>query len=241
MTMARPQLLRWMSTGLAGSRHVLGRAGRARPRARSLAIRTVVGDDVCPRANGVPPNLSELDEALGTLRAGHPGAIIERYLDKIPSLHPTALVCTGAAVVGDVRVAEDVQVWYGAVLRGDLNYIEVGPRSNIQDGTVVHLGDNDPAVIGADVVIGHRAVIHGCTIRDACLIGMNATVLDGAVIGKGSMVGAGAVVPAGLEVPEGSLVLGVPGKIVKSNIDKEEFIRSLAAKYTRLAYNHRNG
>mmetsp|Transcript_5546 Transcript_5546/g.14181 ORF Transcript_5546/g.14181 Transcript_5546/m.14181 type:complete len:241 (+) Transcript_5546:1-723(+) len=223
--------------GLVGSSEL----SRAKTGARTLAVRTVVGDDVCPRVDGQPPNVAELEARLDALRARYPRAIIDRYCSAVPSVHPTALVSPGACIVGDVRVAENAQVWYGAVLRGDLNKIVLGRNSNVQDGTVVHLGDADATVIGDDVVIGHRAVLHGCTIEDACLIGMNATVLDGAVIGRGSIVGAGAVVPAGLVVPPNSVVLGLPAKVVRSDSDKEGFIRSLAAKYTRLAYNHMKG
>ena len=127
-------------------------------------------------------------------------------------------------------------------MRGDLNFISLGEGSNVQDGTVVHLGDEDPTVIMQEVVVGHRAVLHGCTIEPNCLIGMQATVLDGARIGRGSIVGAGAIVPAGAQIPPRSLVLGVPGKVVKTlDEGKEEFNRQLAHKYTRLAYNYRYG
>ena len=128
-----------------------------------------------------------------------------------------------------------------AVLRGHLNYIEVGSYSNIQDGSVIHLGDNDPTVIGEYVVVGHRAGLHGCTLEDHVLIGMQATVLDGAVIGRGSIIGAGAIVPSGSVIPPLSLVLGMPGKVVKSlSPEKEATHRKLAEKYARLAANYRN-
>ena len=202
----------------------------------------VVGEQTVPRAAGPPEDLPRLEAALRELRARHPGAIIDRYRESLPSVAESALVAPGAAVVGDVRLAEGSSVWYGCVLRGDLNYISVGANSNVQDGTVVHLGDEDPTVIGEHVVVGHRAVLHGCTIEDHCLIGMQATVLDGAVIGRGSIVGAGANVSAGTVVPPNSLVLGVPGKVKKSlPPEKEEHHRLLAQKYARLAHNHKNG
>ena len=145
-------------------------------------------------------------------------------------------------LVGDVHLSASASVWYGCVLRGDLAAIRVGARSNLQDGTVVHVGDNDPTTIGEDVVVGHRAVLHGCTIEDSCLIGMQATILDGAVIGHGSVIGSCALVPAGVKVPPHSLVLGVPGKVVKSlPADNEAFNRKLAAKYTRLVHNYLHG
>jgi carbonic anhydrase/acetyltransferase-like protein (isoleucine patch superfamily) len=128
------------------------------------------------------------------------------------------------------------------VLRGDVNRIEVGASSNVQDGAVIHLGDRDPTVVGADVVVGHRAVLHGCTIGDRCLVGIQATVLDGAVVGEGSVIGAGALVPAGRVIPPYSLVLGVPGEVVKQLPPRVgDFHAALAAKYCRLHHNHRAG
>ena len=233
---AVPRMLR-PSALSAGSRRLLSTV-------RSGAYRRamVVGDGTVPLVSEQPDNLEALNEALSALRLRHPGAIIERYLDRIPSIDATALVCSGAAIVGDVRLAEGASVWYGAVCRGDMNYIEIGAHSNIQDGTVVHLGDNDPTIVGEHVVVGHRAVLHGCTLERHSLIGMQATVLDGAVIGAGSIVGAGAIVSAGTVVPPRSLVLGVPGKVVKTlPEEKEEAHRKLAEKYARLASNYRLG
>lgn len=223
----------------------LGRSMLARSRPLSLAVRhmrTVVGAQSCPRVAGPPAALTSLQEHCESLRQRYPGAIIERYCGTAPSIDPTALVAAGAALIGDVRVAKNASVWYGVVMRGDLNFISLGEGSNVQDGTVVHLGDEDPTVIMQEVVVGHRAVLHGCTIEPNCLIGMQATVLDGARIGRGSIVGAGAIVPAGAQIPPRSLVLGVPGKVVKTlDEGKEEFNRQLAHKYTRLAYNYRYG
>ena len=180
--------------------------------------------------------------ALSELRGRYPGAIFDRYLEHVPTVASSALVCAGAAVVGDVRIAEGASVWYNCVLRGDMNYIEIGAHSNIQDGTVVHLGDNDPTIVAEHVVVGHRAVLHGCRVEKHSLIGMQATVLDGAVIGQGSIVGAGAIVSAGAVIPPNSLVLGVPGKVVKTLApEKEDAHRKLAEKYSRLAHNYRLG
>lgn len=202
----------------------------------------VVGEHTVVRVHAPPANVAALSAALEQLRGRHPGAIIERYLNRLPAVAADALICAGATVVGDVRIGEGASVWYGAVLRGDMNYIELGAHSNVQDGTVIHLGDNDPTIIGEHVVVGHRAVLHGCTIEPHCLIGMQATVLDGAVIGRGSIVGAGAIVSAGAVIPPASLVLGVPAKVVKSlPPEKEEAHRMLAQKYARLAQNYREG
>lgn len=223
---------------------VSGRAVKIRALSsrRGLAIRTRVGEEACPRVRGPPADLAELEAKLSLLRARFPRAIVDRYLSSVPMVAPSALVCAGACLIGDVTLAEGASVWYGCVLRGDINSIAIGRNSNLQDGTVVHLGDADGTHVGEDVVVGHRAVLHGCRIEDACLIGMNATVLDGAVIGSGSIVGAGAVVPAGTQVPRNSLVLGLPAKVVRPGaLDKEGFIRALAAKYARLAHNHLHG
>jgi len=130
-------------------------------------------------------------------------------------------------------------VWYQSVLRGDINYIEIGNFSNLQDGVIGHLSDNYPLIVGDYVTIGHGAVIHACRIEDECLVGMNATILDGAVIGRQSIIAAGAVVPSGLVVPEGSLVAGVPGKIKKllSN-EKRESLKGWAEKYIEVTKAH---
>ena len=201
----------------------------------------VVGEQTVPLVHSRPDDLAELNLTLDELRTRHPGAIIGRYLDRVPRIASDALICAGAVVVGDVRIGQGASVWYGAVLRGDLNYIEVGSYSNIQDGSVIHLGDNDPTVIGEYVVVGHRAVLHGCTLEDHVLIGMQATVLDGAVVGRGSIIGAGAIVPSGSVIPPLSLVLGMPGKVVKTLAPEKEAVhRKLAEKYARLAANYRN-
>jgi len=141
--------------------------------------------------DGRLPDADELDARLAELRALFPRAIFDRYLAKLPTVGARAMISAGAALVGEVRLADDVSVWYGAVLRGDIAPVTVGPRSNIQDGTVVHVADDGPCEIGADVVVGHRAMLHACRVEDACLIGMQATVLDRAVIGAGSASYAG--------------------------------------------------
>ena len=129
-------------------------------------------------------------------------------------LHPTAFIAPGAVVVGDVTLGARSSVWFNAVLRGDVDRIEVGEDTNIQDGSVVHMDEGLPALVGARVTIGHRAVIHGCVIEDGALIGMGAVVLSGARIGAGALVAAGAVVKERFVVPPRTLVAGVPGKIV---------------------------
>ncbi|HEY3286384.1 MAG TPA: gamma carbonic anhydrase family protein [Gemmatimonadaceae bacterium] len=118
-------------------------------------------------------------------------------------------------LIGSVTLGRDASVWPTAVLRGDSDTIVIGDETNVQDGTIIHVDPGKPVRVGNRVTIGHRAVIHGCTIEDDCLIGIGAIILNGAVIGTGSMVGAGAVVAEGMKVPPGSLVLGVPGKVVR--------------------------
>jgi carbonic anhydrase/acetyltransferase-like protein (isoleucine patch superfamily) len=188
---------------------------------------------------GPRPDAAALDARVAELRHLFPRAIVDRYLDLVPLVGARVLVAPGAAIVGDVRLGEDVSIWYGAVLRGDLAPVSVGPRSNVQDGSVLHVGDQSPCTVGADVVVGHRVILHGATVEDGCLIGMQATILDDVVVGAGSLVGAGALVTAGTRIPPRSLVLGAPAKIVRPLSEADEaFHRALAAKYTRLKENY---
>jgi carbonic anhydrase/acetyltransferase-like protein (isoleucine patch superfamily) len=129
-------------------------------------------------------------------------------------LHPTAFIAPGAVVVGDVTLGARSSVWFGAVLRGDVARIEVGEDTNLQDGTVVHVDEGQPALLGARVTVGHRAIVHGCVLEDECLIGMGAIVLTGARVGTGSLVAAGALVRERQVVPPGSVALGVPAQVV---------------------------
>lgn len=205
-----------------------------------MAIRTIA--DSVSKVSAPPADVAALDARIAELRARFPGAIFERYLDKVPTVGERVYVAPGAAIVGDVTLHDDVSIWFGCVLRGDVNRIIVGARSNLQDGTVVHLGDDDPTIVGEDVVVGHRAVLHACVIEDGCLVGIQATVLDGVRMGHGSIVGSGAVVTAGQVIPPRSLVLGMPAKVVKTvGEEMEDFHRRLAGKYVRLAHNHRVG
>jgi carbonic anhydrase/acetyltransferase-like protein (isoleucine patch superfamily) len=160
----------------------------------------------------------------------------------LPTLGARAYVDPAATVIGDVVLGDDVSIWPGAVLRGDVNHIRVGARSNIQDGTIVHVTHDGPyspggfpTLIGEGVTIGHAAVIHACTIEDYCLIGMHAIVLDGAVIKQHGFVGAGSVVPPGKVVGEGELWLGNPAKCVRLLTDKQiEQLHYSADHYVRL-------
>lgn len=157
---------------------------------------------------------------------------IESYDSHHPAIHPTAFVAASADVIGRVTLGEESSVWYHATLRGDINEITIGPRSNIQDNVVVHLADELGCHVGELVTVGHSAVLHACTVRDEVLVGMGAIVLDGAVIGERSIIGAGALVTGGTVVPPGSLVLGSPAKVVRAlSKDEQAGVRKWADKY----------
>ena len=159
-----------------------------------------------------------------------------------PDVHPEAFVADDATLVGSVTVAEQASVWFGAVIRADGSAIEVGARSNVQDGSVLHSDPDFPVTVGQDVTIGHRAVVHGCTIEDGSLVGMGAVVLNGAVVGRGSLVAAGSVVLEGTEVPPGSLVAGVPGKVKREVTDDERVRIQLGTEsYVHRSRHYREG
>ena len=159
-----------------------------------------------------------------------------------PSIHPTAFIASTAAVMGDVTLGEEASVWYGAVLRGDMAPITIGAQSNIQDGTIVHVDTGVPCAVGQRVGVGHRVILHGCVVEDDCLIAMGSVLLNGVRIGAGSVVAAGAVVKEGMQVPPGSLVMGVPGRIIRT-VDAELSRRAAATwkHYVKEARAHREG
>lgn len=156
---------------------------------------------------------------------------------KCPTIAPSAFIEASAAVIGDVMIGEDSSVWFHSVLRGDINFIRIGDRSNIQDLSVLHvLGEDGPVLIGDDVTVGHRAVVHGCRIRDRVLVGMGAIVLDRADVGEDTVIGAGAVVTPGTVIPPRSLALGSPARVRRPVTDAEvEWIRRSAASYVGYA------
>lgn len=167
-------------------------------------------------------------------------ARLARHLGCEPQVDPSAYVARDAIVIGDVRIGARASVWHGCVLRGDINSIEVGEESNVQDGTIVHLSDDFGVKIGRGVTIGHAAMVHACTIEDGCLIGMQATILDGAVIGAESIVGANALVTQHTVIPAGSLVLGSPAKVVRPLTAEERTRgRDLAGKYVLVSAAHK--
>ena len=132
-----------------------------------------------------------------------------------PEMQGDYWVADNAMVLGDIVLGDEVSIWFNAVLRGDTETITVGARSNIQDGSVLHTDPGMPLTIGKGVTVGHKVMLHGCTIGDNSLIGINAVVLDGAIIGKNCLIGANSLVPPGKEIPDGSLVMGSPGKVVR--------------------------
>jgi carbonic anhydrase/acetyltransferase-like protein (isoleucine patch superfamily) len=158
------------------------------------------------------------------------------------SIDPTAFIAPGAWVMGDVTLGPRASVWYGTVLRGDMDRIVVGADSNLQDGVIVHVDEGLPALIGARVGVGHRAVVHGCTVEDDCLIGMGSVLLNGAVIGAGSVVAAGAVVRERMVVPAGSVVMGIPARVVRPvDAALRARTRSTVDHYLTLSARHRAG
>ena len=157
-----------------------------------------------------------------------------------PQIHVSAFVAKGAQVIGDVILKADSSIWYNTVCRGDINQIVIGERTNIQDNSVIHLENDQGVIVGDDVTVGHNAIIHGCTIEDGVLIGMGAIIMNGVIVGKGSVIGAGAVVKENMIIPELSLVVGVPGKIVKT-LTQDIFEKNVqwAHKYVQLAHIHK--
>jgi carbonic anhydrase/acetyltransferase-like protein (isoleucine patch superfamily) len=164
---------------------------------------------------------------------------LARFLGQSPETSAAAFVAPSATVLGAVKLGRESSVWYGCVLRGDINTIEVGERSNVQDLAVIHLADDHGVKIGCDTTIGHRAIIHACTIGNECLIGMGATVLDGAVIGDQCIVGANALVTQRFVAPPGSMILGAPAKVVRALTDDERAgLKQWAQKYVHVAKSH---
>lgn len=166
--------------------------------------------------------------------------MIRNYFEKLPKIAQDVFVAESADIIGEVEVKEGSSIWYRAVLRGDINKISIGKCVNIQDGCVLHSDKNAPTIIGDYVTIGHNAIVHGAQVKDRCLIGMGAVILNGAVIGEDSIVAAGSVVTQGKEIPPKSLVIGTPAKVVRQLTDEEiEHIRQSAINYMSLAKNYR--
>lgn len=161
---------------------------------------------------------------------------IKRNLDIQPDIHGTAYISPQAYVIGSVTIGEEASVWPFASLRGDIESIHVGRGTNVQDGAVLHVEQHHACRLGAYVTVGHKAVLHACTVQDEVLVGMGAIVLDGAVIGEGSIIGAGALVTKGTEIPPGSLVLGTPARVVRPvSAEARADLKPWAERYIALA------
>ena len=165
----------------------------------------------------------------------------ENLLESDPIIDPSAFVARGAQVVGNVRLAAGCSVWYNAVLRGDISYVEVGANSNIQDGSILHVENGKPCIVQDNVTVGHGVILHACTVESGCLIGMGAIILSGAVIGRGSIIAAGTVIREDVIVAPFSLMAGVPGRLIRS-LDQGSIQtnRKWALKYAAVARAHRD-
>ena len=153
-----------------------------------------------------------------------------------PRIAPDAYIASDATVVANVEIGPEASVWHQAVLRGDVAHIVLGSQSNVQDGAVVHVADDLPAILGKLVTVGHKAIVHACTVEDEVLVGMGAIILDGVRVGTRSIIGANATVKQGMEIPPGSLVLGTPAKIVRTLSEAEQDeIKMWALRYVRLS------
>jgi carbonic anhydrase/acetyltransferase-like protein (isoleucine patch superfamily) len=159
---------------------------------------------------------------------------IENFAEFSPKIHPSAFIAASADVIGRVTLHEETSIWYQATLRGDINEIVIGPRSNIQDNAVIHLADDYGCYVGEMVTVGHSAILHACKVGDEVLVGMGAIVLDGAEIGARSIIGAGALVTGGTIIPPGSLVLGTPARVVRTlSAAEQSQVKSWALKYVQ--------
>jgi carbonic anhydrase/acetyltransferase-like protein (isoleucine patch superfamily) len=173
-----------------------------------------------------------------TLPSGHAG--IAARLKKGPTIHSSAWVVPAATVLADVILEEESSVWYGAVLRGDINRIIIGPRSNIQDNAVVHVDTGYPTIVGELVTIGHSAIVHACRIDNEVLVGMGSVILDDVEVGARSIIGANALVTMGMKIPAGSLVLGSPAKIRRQlTLEEQNDIARWAWSYVQTAKHYR--
>lgn len=157
--------------------------------------------------------------------------MINCFDDRHQEINPKVHIADGVKIIGAVKIDEYASIWYNSVLRGDINRIQIGKYSNIQDGCILHVADEHPTIVGDYVTVGHNAVLHGCTIEDHCLIGIGAIILNGALVGRGSIISAGAVVKEGEQIPPHSLAAGVPAKVIKILPDKIDSIHAQAVKY----------
>lgn len=168
--------------------------------------------------------------------------MIYQFEDRTPTLPEEYYVADSATVIGDVVLKNQASIWFGAVLRGDIEPITIGERSNIQDNSVAHTGRNHPTSVGNDTTVGHKVTLHGCTIGNNCLIGMDSTLLDGSEIGANCIIGAGSLVKQNQKIPAGSLALGYPARVIRKLTDEEiGDVRKYAERYVVLQARYRTG
>jgi len=168
--------------------------------------------------------------------------MIHAYRGTTPQIHASVLIAPGAEIIGRVRLAKDSSIWFGCVLRGDINRIDIGEATNIQDGSIVHVDDDHPCVIAPHVHVGHHANLHGCVVERGAMIGIGAIVLSGARVGAGAIIGAGSVVLEGTKIPPRMLAVGAPARVVRPVAAKDvAYVRSWVKKYVRLAKAYREG
>ncbi len=163
-------------------------------------------------------------------------AAVLEYLGKRPQIGAGVFLADGARVIGDTEIGEQSSIWFGSVLRGDINRVVIGHHSNIQDNSVCHVADQFACMVGNFVTVGHQVILHGCTVGDEVLVGMGAILMNGVVVGRQSIIGAGALLTEGLEVPSGSLVYGSPAEVVSQlGTAERDKIKAWAERYCRLA------
>jgi carbonic anhydrase/acetyltransferase-like protein (isoleucine patch superfamily) len=162
--------------------------------------------------------------------------MIRDFSGTMPQIHPTAFITDDAIVIGDVEVGEDASIWFGSIVRGDVNYIRIGARTNIQDATVIHVSSKThPTVLEDEITVGHRVTLHGCHVESGCLIGIGAILMDGVRVGRQSLVGAGTLLTPGTQIPPRSLVIGSPGRVKRELTDDEiAFLDRSWRNYTEL-------
>ncbi len=166
---------------------------------------------------------------------------LARHLNQKPRVTEAAFIASNATLLGDIELGAKSSIWYGAILRADINSIRIGPGTNLQDGVIVHLADDAGVTVGEFTTVGHRATLHACKIGNECLIGMGATVLDHAEIGDHCMIGANTLVPQRMKIPAGSMVYGTPARIIRPLTPEEQgAIRGWADKYVEVAKAHKD-
>ena len=163
------------------------------------------------------------------------------FKEKNPTVHDTVFLAPGAYLIGDVQVGKETSIWFNAVLRGDEDAITIGNRCSIQDNSSIHLSEGSPVIVEDEVTVGHNVILHGCTVKKRCIIGMGSTILDGAIIGEECIIGANTLIPSGKVIPPRSLVIGSPGKVVRELTDKDfDLIQLSIDTYVEKSYIYNN-